>query len=157
MRNKMTSGAILLAGMAMLGIAIGTNPAQAQDHTMRSPSAVEDCLCAQQAVAHLHGRLRRERHRYDRARDLADKLARQVRDARSRVNVTDRGDIVAFKALLRRRDQANQAFLDESQRYANAVANYNNAVAHDNNMCSGRLFDPHEVEAIKQTLSCPRD
>jgi hypothetical protein len=155
MRNTPISGVILVAATALVVLSVARDPARAQDRMTHSPSAVQECLCAERAVSLLRHEVQRERQQYDQARETANRLARRVEEARRRVNVTDRGDITAFKALLERRDAAHQAYLDESLRYDAVVARYNRAVNHNNNVCTGRLFDPEEVESIKQTLVCP--
>ncbi len=148
--------AIILAAAAAIGLALaGGAPALAQGVTT-AMSAVQQCLCAQRAVSILDRQMREARRRDDRVRGEAEALARQVEEARPRVNTDNRSDIEAFSALLARRDAAADAHRHEAERYAAAVARYNEAVEQDNAACSGRLFDPEEVESVKAHLYCPR-
>jgi hypothetical protein len=150
-----TSPIGLLAGLTTaiaLAIASGT-PARAQG-VGASTTAVQQCLCAERAVSILGRDMRTERRRADQARGNADALAREVTEARSRVNTDNRGDIEAFKALLGRRDDAAESYRQEDRRYADAVDRYNRAVERNNAECTGRLFDQEEVEAVKPGLVC---
>lgn len=137
------------------GLALAASmPVQAQVTT--TLPAVQRCLCAQRAVTAFGRDMRMSQRREQQARGQADALAQQVEAARPRVNVDNRSDIEAFSALLQRRDEAAQAFLRESQRYANVVTRYNDAVEEDNAACSGRLFDPEEIASLQGHLACPR-
>jgi hypothetical protein len=146
---------LVLGGLIMI-YAAGSGPARAQDPVTTSPSAVQECLCAERTVAMLGDRVRAERRRYNQMQANAQNMSRQVEDARGRVNTSDRSDIDAFSALLTRRDAAAEASRAENQRYAAMVGRYNNAVGYNNSACTGRLFDQEEVESIKATLVCPR-
>jgi hypothetical protein len=144
------------AAAAAIGLAVSSvAPAWAQE-VATSPTAVQQCLCAERAVSILGREMRTARLRDDQARGDADALSRQVEDTRPRINTDNRSDIEAFKALLARRDQAAQSYRQQDQRYAAIVARYNAAAERNNAACTGRLFDPEEVEAIKANLVCPR-
>jgi hypothetical protein len=149
-------GTILLVGAAMLTAVAAAGPARAQEDQATAHSAVVECLCSEQALRVLGPELRAERRRYDRRRADAEALERQVEASRSGVDVNNRGDIEAFKALVEKRDAARDAFDAESARYAAAVARYNHAVAANNDLCTGRLFDPAEMAAARRHLFCPR-
>jgi chromosome segregation ATPase len=156
MRNKTMTGAMLASGALLLGTMLLGPPAAAQEMVARSPSAVAECLCAEQALDALGTELRSERVRYDASRDRLGRLEARVRSLRGNVNVEVRAEIESFKALVERRDAARDAFNAESERYNRAVARYNEAVSHNNAACTGRLFDPAEVAAIRATLECRR-
>lgn len=103
------------------------------------------------------GREMRESQRRDReAHANLEALSRQVDAARGRVNTDNRSDIDAFKAMLARRDEMVASVRRDDDRNAGAVERYNEAVERNNAACSGRLFDPEEVEAVKANLICPR-
>jgi hypothetical protein len=155
MRNKST-GAYLFVGALMLAATAAGGRASAQEPMATSPSAVAECLCAQQGVSIIGRELRAERRRYDASRDAEHSLDNQMRTSRGNVDVNNRGDIEAYKALIERHEEARHAFNAETGRYSAAVAAYNRAVAHNNAACTGRLFDPAEVASIRATLSCPR-
>jgi hypothetical protein len=143
---------VLSVGAVLTSLAIA---AHAQGVTTAAP-AVAECLCAEQAMS-IAGRQMRQSERRDReAHANLDALSRQVDQARGRVNTDNRSDIEAFKAMLERRDQMVTSVRQEDDRNARAVARYNEAVEHNNAACSGRLFDPEEVDAVKANLACPR-
>ncbi|HEX4113225.1 MAG TPA: hypothetical protein VH020_11870 [Stellaceae bacterium] len=147
----------LLIGAGLIGlVTMASGPAPAQDNVTTSLSAVRTCLCAQRAVSIWNERVEIEKERYDQLRGQSNELSRQVEAARGRVNTENRDDIEAFAALLAHRDAAAQSFRDEDQRYSGMVARYNRAVAFSNGSCSGRLFDPEEVESVKSNLVCQR-
>lgn len=146
----------LVTGAASIGLmAAAGAPVQAQGITTALP-AIQQCLCAQHSVA-IRERQMRESERHDRRMhaDL-DALTQQVEAARGRVNTDNRSDIEAFSAMLARRDTMAETVRQEDYRHSGAVARYNEAVEQDNAACSGRLFDPEEVESIKANLVCPR-
>ncbi len=145
----------LSVGAIFTALAMPNLSARAQGATT-APRAVRECLCAQQAVS-IMGREMRELQRRDReAHANIEALSRQVDEARGRVNTDVRSDIDAFKAMLARRDEMVASVRHDDDRSAGAVARYNDAVERNNAACSGRLFDPEEVEAVKANLVCPR-
>lgn len=154
----MRAGSLTIAlsvGVVFAALAMPSLSARAQGVTT-APRAVRECLCAQQAVS-IMGREMRESQRHDReAHANLEALSRQVDAARGRVNTDNRSDIDAFKAMLARRDEMVASVRRDDDRNAGAVARYNEAVEHNNAACSGRLFDPEEVEAVKANLICPR-
>jgi hypothetical protein len=141
----------ILAGLAMAG----SVPARAQGVTTAAP-AVAACLCAQRAVSITGREMRRSERRDREAHANLDAFSRQIEEARGRVNTDVRSDIEAFKAMLARRDQMLVSVRREDELNAAAVARYNEAVERNNAACSGRLFDPEEVDAVKANLVCPR-
>jgi hypothetical protein len=155
MGKRAKNGIKLLIGAGLIGVGM-TASAGAQDDVTTSLSAVRTCLCAQRAVSLWSERVEIEKERDDQLRGQSDELSRQVDASRGRVNTENRDEIEAFTALLARRDAAAQSFHDEDQRYASLVSRYNRAVAFSNGSCSGRLFDPEEVESVKSNLVCPR-
>jgi hypothetical protein len=148
-------GIKLLIGAGLIGIG-AMAPARAQDGVTTSLSAVRTCLCAQRAVSIWSERVEIEKERYDQLRGQSNELSRQVEAARGRVNTENRDEIEAFTALLARRDAVAQSSHDEDQHYAATVSRYNRAVGFSNGACSGRLFDPEEVESVKSNLVCQR-
>jgi hypothetical protein len=121
-----------------------------------SPRAVAACLCSQDAVAQLQGSVQEARRIYGERRQVAQSLSRQVDQARGRVDVNNQADIESFRNLLARRDEAERAYQEQGPAVSEVVARYNNAVAGVNSNCTGKLFDPEELQATRQTLSCPR-
>ena len=148
------TAAIFMAAAMGLAMASGT-PAAAQE-VSTSLTAVQQCLCAQRAVSILGREMRVVQSRDQRMHGDVEAMTRQVDEARHRVNTDNRSDIDAFRALLAHRDQAAQSLRAEDERYADAVARYNVAVERNNAVCSGRLFDPEEMESVKAGLVCPR-
>jgi hypothetical protein len=143
--------AALIGGLG----AISGGTAWAQPVTM-SPRAVTACLCSQDAVAQLQGQVQEARRVYAERRQAAQALSRQVEEARGRVNVDNAADIESFRNLLARRDEAERAYQEQGPAVGDIVARYNAAVAGVNGNCTGKLFDPEELRAVRQTLSCPR-
>lgn len=144
----------LVTGAAAFGV-LAAGQAQAQGLTTALP-AVQQCLCAQQTVSILGREMRQSQRRNRDAHANLDAFTQQVEAARGRVNVDNRSDIEAFSAMLARRDAMAESVRQEDYRNAAAVSRYNAAVEQDNAACSGRLFDPEEVEAVKANLACPR-
>jgi hypothetical protein len=138
-----------------VGLTIAGAPAWAQGVTT-SVSAVQQCLCAQREVSIQGREMSRARQNWESLHNEADALSRQVEETRPRVNTDDRRDIEAFRALLARRDAAALSYRRGNQEYAAAVARFNDAVEQNNAACTGRLFDPDQVAAVRANLACPR-
>ena len=148
--------AITLAAVAAIGLTLaGGAPARAQGVTT-AMSAVQQCLAPSAPSPSSTARCARRGAATIAFAAKPRRWPRQVEEARPRVNTDNRSDIEAFSALLARRDDAADAHRHEAERYAAAVARYNEAVEQDNAACSGRLFDPEEVESVKAHLYCPR-
>jgi hypothetical protein len=154
MRDRQHIGRWFL-GLSVIGLCLAGS-ARAQEVTT-APTAVRACLCARELVSVREREMKESRKVYDDSQRAADALTRQVDEARPKVDTENADTIEAFRKLLARRDEAVQAFTDESRRYSAQVARYNDAVAGDNSACGGRLFDTAEVETEKQNLSCPRE
>lgn len=150
-----TRAIIITAAAGAVGLIMAGAPGRAQDVTT-SVLAVQQCLCAQREVAIQGREMSRARGDWERARSDADAMSREVEEERSRVNTDDRSAIEAFSALLARRDAAARSYREVNQRYADAVARYNGAVEQNNAACSGRLFDPDQIAAVRANLACPR-
>jgi hypothetical protein len=155
MRNKILAGAGWCGAVA-LAVMMSGETVLAQTPMTESRAAVAACLCAQQDLRILGHRLRAERQRYDESRSNAQALEQQVASSRGTVNIDDRSNIEAFKALVERRDAAQQAYVAESVHYNAAVQRYNDAVSRNNSACTGHDFNEFEVSAVRATLACPR-
>jgi hypothetical protein len=154
-RTRATKAITIIAAAGAVGLTMAGAPARAQGVTT-AISAVQQCLCAQREVSIQAREMSRARQNWERLHSEAEAMSRQVEETRPRVNTDDRGDIEAFKALLARRDAAARSYRQGNQEYAAAVARYNDAVEQNNAACSGRLFDPEQVEAVRANLACPR-
>lgn len=129
----------------------------AQAQVVRAPDEIRACLCKERAVAALNGEVQAQSRAYDTQRQDVDTLDRSVETGRPQVNVNDPADVDAFKSLLERRDAAADALAGPVTRsYAEAVQRYNQAVADYNAACAGKAFDPDQLTAAKQALSCPK-
>jgi hypothetical protein len=150
-----TRAIVITAAAGTVGLIMAGTPARAQGVTL-SVTAVQQCLCAQREVEIQGREMSGARRNWESARSEADAMTREVEEERPRVNTDDRSAIEAFTALLARRDAAARSYREENQRYAAAVARYNDAVEQNNAACSGRLFDPDQIAAVRANLACPR-
>lgn len=148
------SRAGLAVGLTVaLVIAAGTVQAQ----VVRAPEEVRSCLCKERTVSALNNDVQAQSRAYEAQRQNVDVLDHSVETGRPQVNVNNPADVDAFKTLLERRDAAADALAGPvTKSYADAVQRYNEAVADYNASCAGKAFDPDQLAAAKQTLSCPK-
>jgi hypothetical protein len=93
---------------------------------------------------------------YEQQRQAFEALDEAVQTGRPQVNVNNPADVAAFKRLLEKRDDAAATFAGPAGKsYAEAVQRYNQALSdYINSACAGKAFDPDQLAAAKQTLSC---
>jgi hypothetical protein len=140
---------------AALALLVAAGAAQAQ--VVRAPDEIRSCLCKERTVAALNGEVQAQSRAYETQRQDVDALDQSVETGRPQVNVNNPADVDAFKSLLERRDTAADALAGPvTKSYAEAVQRYNQAVADYNAACAGKAFDPDQLAAAKQTLSCPK-
>ena len=151
----MGTGGLRVGVVAALALSFVTGTAPAQ--VVRAPDAVHECLCKEQAVASLNGEVQAQSRAYEQQRQSFEALDKAVQTGRPQVNVNNSADVDAFKQLLEKRDTAADTLAGPATRsYADAVQRYNQAVADYNAGCAGKAFDPDQLAAAKQTLSCPK-
>lgn len=142
-----------LAAAVALMVAVGIAKAQ----VVRSPDEIRSCLCKEQSVAALNGEVQAQSRAYEAQRQSFEALDKAVQSGRPQVNVNKPADVDAFKHLLEQRDAAADTLAGPANKsYADAVQRYNQAVADYNASCAGKAFDPDQLAALKQTLSCPK-
>ncbi|HXY99259.1 MAG TPA: hypothetical protein VEI03_04620 [Stellaceae bacterium] len=138
-----------------LALIVAAGAARAQ--VVRAPDEIRSCLCKEQAVTMLNEEVQAQSHAYETQRQNVNALDHSVEAGRPRVNVNNPADVDAFKSLLERRDAAADALAGPvTKSYAEAVQRYNQAVADYNATCAGKAFDPDQLAAAKQVLSCPK-
>ena len=143
-----------LASVLALSGMIGTGTAQV---VVRSPDEIRACVCKEQSVSALNGDVQTQSRAYESQRQAFDALDKAVETGRPKVNVNNPADVEAFKELLEKRDAAGDTLAGSATHsYADAVQRYNQAVADYNASCAGKAFDPDQIAAVKQNLSCPK-
>jgi hypothetical protein len=142
----------VVAASALIA-AIGTAKAQ----VVRAPDEVRACLCKEQSVSTLNDEVQAQSRAYEAQRQSFEALDKAVQTGRPQVNVNSPADVDAFKHLLEQRDAAADTLAGPANKsYADAVQRYNQAVTDYNTACAGKAFDPDQLAALKQTLSCPK-
>ncbi len=144
------------ARLGML-LASATAAAAAAQEVVRSPEQIEACLCKEQAVSTLAGKVSEQNRLYEEKRKALDALDKEVQTRRTEINASNPAEVDAFKHLLDERDHAAESFAGEVTRnYSEMVTRYNEAVAAYNASCAGKAYDPDQLDDIRSNLSCPQ-
>ncbi|MGQ0675808.1 MAG: hypothetical protein ACT4N4_06945 [Rhodospirillales bacterium] len=149
---------ILLFPLAALWA--GTAPAQdlAVQPPVEEVAAAHRCLCLEQKVQDSRFEMDVRNGLFQKSRDDTQALEREVEQRRSAIDVNDRAQIDAFRALLDRaaaaRGNYEQVAVPDQQR---AVAGYNAAVGELNAACGGKSYSTHAWEAARKLPDCPRN
>ena len=142
------------AAMAVLGLAV-MGPAQAQG-VITDPGAISGCLCDQQAVSALMGRVNEAQRVYDTDRAGVDALDQRIEQAKAHVDVDVAGQVDAVKTMNLQREQLYARTYDvDFPALQAAIADYNRVAERFTGRCAGRGLDPFGVERVRPTLSCP--
>ena len=119
------------------------------------PAQVQACLCEQQEIGRLRAAMDRKKQALDAIQRRFSDLDAQLNTERPNVNVNDPGSVASYKALLERRDAADQRTSNTNEAIA-TVQQYNARVADYNKRCGNRALDPRLVEWAQATLVCPK-
>jgi hypothetical protein len=143
----------LVLGYGLL-VAVGTGAASAQ--VPPEASEIAACVCLQQAVATLSANMSAKNQALDAAnREVAEDDSQLARE-RSTMNVNNPDAVARYKALLERRDAANNRSTGPVRaEAARATAQYNGRVAEYNARCANRPFNSAIVAQVQATLVCP--
>ena len=121
-------------------------------------AAARKCLCLEQAVQDRRFELDVRNGLFERTRNEAAALEREVAQRRPAVNVDDQNQIDAFRALLDKRDAARQHYeLVAAPEQQQTVARYNATVAELNAACAGKFYSTYAWEAARKDPSCPKN
>ena len=149
MKRFVGSAAIAVLGLAVMG------PALAQG-VITDPAAIAGCLCDQQAVSALMGRVNEAQRVYDTDRAGIDGLDQQIEQAKAHLNVDIPGQVDAVKTMNLQREQLYARTYDvDFPTLQVAIADYNRVAERLTGRCAGRGLDPFGVERVRPTLSCP--
>ena len=148
----------------LLGLCIGfhTGAALAQYPAVQPAAeevaAAHRCICLEQKVQDSRFEMDVRNGLFQKSRDDAEALEREVEGRRPKVDVNDRAQIDAFRALLDRASAARagyeQVAVPEQQR---AVARHNAAVGELNAACGGKSFSTYAWEAARKLPACPKN
>ncbi len=121
-------------------------------------AAAHRCLCLEQKVQDSRFELDVRNGLFQKSRDDTQAVEREVEQRRPKVDVNDREQIDAFRALLDRATAARanyeQVAVPEQQR---AVMRYNSAVGELNAACSGKSYSSYAWEAARKLPACPKN
>jgi hypothetical protein len=150
----MGTGRLRVGLPARLTLIVVCGTAAAQ--VVRPPDEIRRCLCLEQSIGKLQDALRAQSMAYGQQRQAFDALDEVVQTSRPQVNAKNPADVAAFKRLLEKRDDAAANLAGPaSKSYTEAVQRYNQALSdYINSACAGKVFDPDQLTAAKQTLSC---
>jgi hypothetical protein len=140
-----------------LSLLCGTAATAGAQQVLSAPDAVRSCLCQEQTVSTLASSVLQQNRVYEDRRKALENLDNEVRARRAQINVSNQGEVDAFKQLLDSRDQAAAEFGGPVTRtYSDMVARYNAAVASFNSGCAGKAYDPDVLAQVRSNLVCPR-
>ena len=93
---------------------------------------------------------------YEQQCEAFEALDEAVQTGRPQVNANNPADVAAFKRLLQKHDDSAATLAGPaSKSYTEAVQRYNEALSdYINSGGAGKAFDPDQLTAAKQTLSC---
>jgi hypothetical protein len=142
------------ATLTVLCLAV-MSPALAQG-VITDPAAISGCLCDQQAVAALMGRVNEAQRTYDADRAGIDALDQQIEQAKAHLDVDIPGQVDTVKSMNLQREQLYARTYDvDFPTLQAAIGDYNQVAERFTGRCAGRGLDPMRVEQVRQTLSCP--
>lgn len=143
-----------------IGFHVGASLAQypAVQPAADEVAAAYRCICLEQKVQDIRFEMDVLNGLFQKSRGDAEALEREVEQRRPSVDVNDRAQIDAFRALLDRAAAARagyeQVAVPEQQR---AVARYNAAVGELNAACGGRFFSNYAWDAARKLPACPKN
>lgn len=143
------------AGGALL-LAAALAPQASAQEILHAPDAIRACICREQAVSALAAAVQEAKETYDERQKELQSLARQVDEARRRLDVASLAEREAFTHLLDERDVANDHFAAEVvPHYNDLVRRYDATVAVFNRDCAGKAYDPEVLAQVRASLACP--
>ena len=121
-------------------------------------AAAHRCLCLEQKVQDSRFELDVRNGLFQKSRDDTQAVEREVEQRRPTIDVNDRAQIDAFRALLDRaaaaRTHYEQVAVPDQQR---AVTRHNNAVGELNTACGGKSYSTYAWEAARKLPACPKN
>jgi hypothetical protein len=144
-------------GRLRVGLAAGlTLIAVCGSAAVRPPDEIRRCLCLEQSIGMLQDEFRAQSMAYEQQREAFEALDEAVQTGRPQVNANNPADVAAFKRLLQKHDDSAATLAGPaSKSYTEAVPRYNQALSdYINSGGAGKAFDPDQLTAAKQTLSC---
>ncbi len=131
-------------------------PAAAQQRVLTSPQEIARCLCQEQAINALRGRMDAGKAAVDREKADVDAMDRDIAQQRGRVDTNNPTSVEVFKTLLDQRDAKwNHLKTVTEPSYLEANDRYNTAVLGFQASCGGTSYNLEALAIAKTNLACP--